>query len=251
MKLKKVPLAEVIFEVRWQLTEVQQKVYVDQDYKLLPGVLLEKVKKIYPFHESLPAVDVPDEITPYIIKHRFRTAKEGFPILQIGPGIFTVNDTEKYSWVDFKKRISEGLKVLHEAHPNATNFVIKELTLRFVNSFEFDFNNTDVLEFLKENLGVEVALKDGLFKSNVEPVPKGVNLIFSFPTNNPNGTFNLIIARGKKKEVESLLWEMNIKSEVNSHLKPKEIEVWATASQKIIHDWFFKMMEPKLMKGLS
>ena len=60
--LKNKPLAEAIFELRWELQEPAQGMKVDPHYKILIGVMYDKVE---------------DE----------------WPLIKIGPGIITLNDT--------------------------------------------------------------------------------------------------------------------------------------------------------------
>ena len=49
----------------------------DPHYVLLPGKLHATLSDNYPYHEPLPQASIPDEITPYTVKHRFRHEKDG------------------------------------------------------------------------------------------------------------------------------------------------------------------------------
>ncbi|MCD6239350.1 MAG: TIGR04255 family protein [Thermotogae bacterium] len=92
--LKNKPLVEAIFEFRWKLQEPSIGVKIDPHYKILIGRMYDRVKDEYPFHEQLPAATMPDEIAGYVVQHRFRKDKDKWPLIQIGPGIITLNDTE-------------------------------------------------------------------------------------------------------------------------------------------------------------
>ncbi|MCX6750116.1 MAG: hypothetical protein NTZ83_01545 [Candidatus Pacearchaeota archaeon] len=46
--LKNKPLVEAIFELRWQLKEIQPGVKVDPNYKMLIGRVYERLKEEYP-----------------------------------------------------------------------------------------------------------------------------------------------------------------------------------------------------------
>ena len=60
---------------------------------------------------------MPDEFTPHIVHHRFRVSPDGWPLLQVGPGVFTVNDTANYRWTEFEKRINDAV-------PPGTNLIL-------------------------------------------------------------------------------------------------------------------------------
>ena len=103
--LKNKPLVEAIFELRWELEEQVSGAKTDPHYKILIGRMYDRVKDDYPYHEELPTATIPDEIAGYIIQHRFRKDKDMWPLIQVGPGIVTLNDTEGYVWDDFEERI--------------------------------------------------------------------------------------------------------------------------------------------------
>lgn len=78
--LENKPLVEAIFEIRWNLevdkefsitdkNGLKHPTRVDPHYKLLIGRLYDKINTEYPYHESLPASKMPDELSAYIIQH--------------------------------------------------------------------------------------------------------------------------------------------------------------------------------------
>lgn len=91
-KLTHPPLVEAILEVRWQLQEQVPGVAVDPKYKLLVGRLYDRLSRDYPFHEPLPTASMPDEMLGYVVQHRFRAAEGVWPLVQVGPGLVTLND---------------------------------------------------------------------------------------------------------------------------------------------------------------
>ena len=123
---------------------------VDPNYKLLPGRIFEKVSKEYPFHESLPTSEMPDEIAGYIIQHRFRKSINDWPLIQLGPGIITLNDTSKYEWNDYRKRIHTLLDVLYATHPQPSNLILSGLSLRYIDAIGFGFQQEQHFYFLKK-----------------------------------------------------------------------------------------------------
>jgi uncharacterized protein (TIGR04255 family) len=108
--LKNKPLVEAIIEVRWQLKSPNPGIQIDPHYKILLGRLYDKVVQKYPEHEQLPTASMPDEVTGQMVHHRFRNGGNDWPLLQVGPGIFTLNDTHKYTWEDFRARAVEAVR---------------------------------------------------------------------------------------------------------------------------------------------
>src|SRR6266702_4375605 len=126
------PLAEAIFELRWDLPQspINPAMHTDPNYKLLVGTLYDKVKDRFSFHESLPASALPEEIVNYIVQHRFRTESvTGWPIIQLGSGILTFNETQNYHWNTFEPNLNFAVGSLYEAYPSK-NLNIKEVALR-------------------------------------------------------------------------------------------------------------------------
>ena len=112
------PLVEAIFELRWELQEVSPGFKTDPHYPILIGGIYGKAKSQYGFHEKLPTATMPDEIAGYIVQHRFRKGENSWPLIQIGPGIITLNDTEGYVWEDFEKRIPAVVDMLFDTYPD-------------------------------------------------------------------------------------------------------------------------------------
>ncbi len=251
MKLNNPPLIEAIFELRWKLQETEQGIKTDPNYKLLVGRIFEKVKTEYPFYEQLPTANIPDEIAGYIIQHRFRKNKDEWPLIQIGPGIVTLNDTEEYLWINFEKKINYLLETLYDIYPDAkTNLIINGLSLRYINAVPFDFKNENILDFLKEKFKTEINLHQELFgDKKVNKFPIGLDLRFSFDSKKPKGIMNLRFARGKKKEADVLIWETVVQStpEDTPNIKDKII-AWTNDAHVLTKDWFCRLIKGELME---
>ena len=249
--LKNKPLVEAIFELRWNLQESASGTRVDPHYKLLIGRIYDRVRDEYPFHEQLPTAIMPDEIAGYIVQHRFRKGRDEWPLIQIGPGIITLNDTEGYVWVDFEKRIIHVLDTLFEAYPDAENSLkVSGLSLRYIDAIAFDFKKDDIFDFLKEHMKTNISLHQELFeRGKVNDLPLDLDLRFSFPSIKPKGAVHLRFARGERKESDALIWETMIRSVQEDTPKVKEeIAIWTTGAHDLTNDWFFKLIEGKLLR---
>lgn len=237
--------------MRWKLFQPAKGVRMDPHYKLLLGRIYEKVKDSYPFHEQLGTAIMPDEIAGYVIQHRFRIAKNMWPLIQIGPGIITLNETEGYVWEEFEMNISNLLNIFYKTYPDIENLKISRLLLRYIDAIELDYNNrNDIFKFLKEKMKMNININPELFiKTGVNKFPKHFDLKFSFPSKNPTGTVHLRFARGKKKEIDALIWETWVRSIGKSAPnKKEEIILWVKEGHKLTDDWFFKIIEGDLLR---
>ncbi len=137
------------------------------------GRIYDRIKDEYPFHEQLPTATMPDEIAGYVVQHRFRKGKDKWPLVQIGPELITLDDTEAYVWKDFKKRIHHMLDVLFEAYADPeSKFKINWLLLRYIDSVDFGYEKDEIFSFLEENLKINIYEK--LFEeTRVSKLPFG------------------------------------------------------------------------------
>ena len=196
--------------------------------------------------QMLPAAQFPDHLVPYAVQHRFRAIDDGWPLIQLGPGIFTVNDTEKYEWKDFQTRTKAAVSKLFDAHPKTDEFKVENLLLRYINEINFDYRNEDVFDFLRNKLGITVGLPQGLFSENaVLSRSDDFSWHSVFPCKTPKGIvalkFNTGLRDSDKKPV--LRWETMLVS-IGGDLPemPKDFDDWFFAAHNVLEDWFFKLI---------
>jgi len=242
---------EAIFELRWELQEPQSGMKVDPHYKILIGRIYDKVSAEYPFHEQLPTATMPDEIAAYIVQHRFRKEKEKWPLIQIGPGIITLNDTDSYVWEDFEKRVINVIDTLFQTYPEAEkNLKINGLLLRYIDAVEFDYGKNRIFDFLKEKMKINLEVHRRLFEgTGVEDSPLNFATRFAFTSTKPKGAVHLGFARGRKKDSDALIWETMVQSIGDDAPKTRDgIISWVRDSHSLADDWFFKIIEGELEK---
>jgi len=249
--LKNKPLVEAIFELRWELQEPTPGMKIDPHYKIIVGRIYDKVSNEYPFHEQLPTASMPDEIAGYVVQHRFRKGKDKWPLIQIGPGIITVNDTEGYLWEDFEKRIIQSVNTLLEAYPNSKNDLkFNTVVLRYIDAIAFDFEKENIFNFLKDQMKTSINLYPKLFEgTGVKEQPSGLDMRTSFISTKPKGAVNLRFVRGKVKESDALIWETIVQSTTRDVPKTQdEIVNWIKEAHDLTDDWFFKLIEGELLR---
>ncbi len=244
------PLVEAIFELRWELQELQQGIRVDPHYQLLVGRMYDKVNDEYPFHQKLPSASLPDEIAGYIPQHRFRKGQDEWPLIQIGSGIVTLNDTSAYLWSDFRERINKTLAILFEVYPDSPGLRIRNLVLRYIDAIDFNFATYDALDFLKGNMSVGIEMRAELFQdTGVSEAPKALDLKLSFACQKPPGEISMRFFSGIRDNRESLMWETTAESMLEDAPQSiEDISKWIDEAHNQTHDMFFKNIGDELMR---
>jgi uncharacterized protein (TIGR04255 family) len=246
--LKNKPLIEAIFEIRWELRDIAEGLKIDPHYKILVGSLYSQLKDEYPYHEALPAASIPDDIAGHVIQHRFRKGKNQWPLIQIGPGILTVNDTEDYIWENFEKRVIHAVNNFFEIYPDPETLKINSLLLRYIDAVEFDFSSNDIFQFLADKMKTTIQPYNELFKeTGVDSIPLFFDWRFSFPCTNPKGVIHLRFIRGKKEDIDGLIWETMVQSANEQVIPmPEKISDWLNDAHALTDDWFFKLISGEL-----
>ena len=248
--LKNKPLVEAIFQLQWELQETGTELKTDPNYGILLGRLYDRIESEYPFHERLPTADIPDEIAAYVVQHRFRKGEGEWPLVQLGPGIMTVNDTEGYVWQDFQQRACTVTAKLRESYPQPQGLKIERLLLRYIDSVSLDREKNNALDFLRDYLKTRIELQPELFEdTGVSRVASNLDLRFSFPCDRPTGAMNVRFALGNTRGQEALIWETVVQStgaEVPEDTQ--QIPAWLEEAHCLTHDWFFKMIEGELRR---
>lgn len=252
-ELKNKPLIEAIFEVRWHLEGKKPDPQIDPNYKLLLGRLFDRMLKDYPEHEQLATANMPDELFGHIVQHRFRVAPKSWPLVQVGPGIFTVNSTAEYKWPDFRRRVLSAIKKLYNAHPKINDLKINQLVLRYIDAIDFDYDAGNVFEFLKEKLKIDISVPDDLFKGNsIGNSPSGFTWQCSYKCEKPNGNVHMRFATGQREKTPALIWETTVESTGDGLPKTlRDYNGWIDAAHKITDDWFFKLIKGDLERTFS
>lgn len=253
LQLKLKPLVECILEVRWQLEVPSPGLTRDPQYRLVLGRLFDRLVGEYPYHEELPTARIPDELSGHNVQHRLRSGPTEWPLVQIGPGIFTVNDTEKYSWEDFRARISRAVCKLFESFPQGAVPRIEDLVLRYVNAIETDYESESILGWLNQKMKIDITLPCELFEgTQVRQAPSSLQWTSMFRCERPSGMIQIGFATGQKQGRPALVWETLVRSAGEDLPElPAGFEAWIDQAHEIALDWFQKMISGELERSLS
>ena len=252
--LKNKPLVEAYVEIRWRLPE--QEMGQSFDYKFLLGRLHGQIEGKFPYYEPLPSAHVPDEMAGHTVQHRFRTQQDGWPVIQVGPGIFTFNETSKYIWPSFKADVLEAVEDYYSAYPQKERLEPVSIYLKYIDAIQFDYTREDVRQFLRDKLKVGIALPDGLEGGHIEYKPRSLKFEVSFLCDKPKGQAVVLFATGNQKrddnEYPSIIWHTTVQSAGNDvPIIPRGLENWLDSAHEITHDWFVKFSEGDLLRSFE
>lgn len=268
-RLANPPLVEAILEVKWRIGSASQPTetpptsgiffgqppmgIVDPSYDLLVGRLSNSISSLYPFHEKLPSATIPADIAPFLIQHRFRNSKDGWPLVQMGAGILTLNDVTNYRWSDFCHSAITLLNILFEIHPQKSELRAESLSLRYLDAEPFDYTSADALRFLREKLKINFELPRTLFQGDqAGERPEGVNFQIVYPSKRPKGVVQLKVGTGNIPDRRAIIWETSVLSRGQDVVNlPSGAEEWLEAAHALTHDWFSKLVEGELMRRYS
>jgi uncharacterized protein (TIGR04255 family) len=251
--LKNKPLVEAILELRWALDGPETGVRFDPHYKLLLGRIYERLSADYPEHEQLPTASMPDEMVGHMVQHRFRREPLGWPLVQIGPGVLTVNETAGYVWSTFRDRCIVAIDKLFDAHPKPSELRVETISLRYIDAVDFDYKKENLLNFLRDKLKIRTDLPENLFEGMpIQRSPVQFQWHASFECAEPKGTVTMRFSAGQKDARPAVVWETLVESRRHSvPAMPTAFREWAEAAHRITDDWFFKLIEGDLARRFA
>jgi uncharacterized protein (TIGR04255 family) len=255
-QLPKKPLVEAIFEVRWKLEQKDGGI-IDPGFQLLLSRFYDKVMAQFPEFENLvPASLMPEPMTPSMVRHRFRKAKNSWPLIQLGPGVMSVNETEGYTWSGFRPMLKMAVESLLQAYPtNLAKLQISQVTLRYIDALplETDGAKREIIEFLKDYLHTDVSVDPLLFEDpSTAGKPSGLNIRLNYPLTRPAGVGVLSFASGMRENVPSVIWETIVVSrDDQTPSKLAEFEVWFDEAHDVTDRWFFTLSRGPLLTSFG
>lgn len=133
--MKNAPLKEAIFEVRWAPVLDVNGLPEDSGYQLAQGLFAKDIRQKFPVHKTVNTIPDNFRIFP-TVQHQFWTGELTWPVVQLGPGILSVNNTEaNYIWTEtFHPHILWALDVLETSYEK--EFVFKSAALRYIDAVD-------------------------------------------------------------------------------------------------------------------
>lgn len=260
--LERKPLAEAWLELQWrtenkQLTTASMNLSdedVDTFYPLALGAFYQHVRNNYPVQEALLTSQFPDNILPHTVRHRFRVAPNQWPVIQIGPGIATVNLIEPYTWQLFRRQAMFLRDALLSAY-QGVDLRPSAIILRYRNVFPFDHRSQNTLEFLGGKLNLRIVGSPhipGEIGEKSGPTEVGLNLGYMLSKPLAVGNIRIMTAFQTDSAGENqpiILIDLEVRGrneETNPLLDNMLFPTWLDDAHAVIHEWFFALIDGPL-----
>lgn len=147
------PLTEAIFEIFW-MTEVDDLGFpIDPEFDLAQGIFAHEISREFKVHKRIQSPNG-IKIFPKPV-HQFWKGELEWPVVQLGPGILAVNQTNKdYTWEEsFRPTIHKAINILRSSYQKGIKF--KSAKLRYLNTYELG-DNEDYLHFIENSLSTKI-----------------------------------------------------------------------------------------------
>lgn len=231
-KLPNAPLQEAIFEMRWPLQpDDSGRQLVDADYPLALGKFQEALKNDFPHHISKFPQDIPAQLLTYQTVHQFWQQNKKWPVIQLGPGIATLNDTdENYEWENtYLPNIQRVLDALTRGYGKLT---FSMLSLRYVDVVLASDYKTDRWEsFLHNSLNFTF---ENQFDTRGKL--KNFNFMQAFDLEE-QGLLNVSFRNAQNDKQEDIfVWQIAV--EKNTNTDQKDVLNWLNEAHKHTSDLF-------------
>ena len=251
-QLKNPPLVEALLEIRWRLPSVENMPLVDPAYPVVVGLLYDRVMDQYRFQETAPEAHLlPPEVLSYRAMHRFRVGEGQWPLVQIGPGVAVLNFTTSYTWDRFRRAATVFIEKLNDAYRVATKRIpqLTRVTLRYINSLEFRFEEQNVLDFMRDKLHIACAIpREMVTPDTVAGPPASVRFEVRYPLTRPDALGILNVRRGTRADKAALVWELLVVSADRQVPDLDELPQWLSDAHGVVEPWFFRLIEGDLYR---
>ncbi|MEI9894277.1 MAG: TIGR04255 family protein, partial [Chthoniobacter sp.] len=247
MKLTNPPLVEAVFAVRWKLSPHKDGYWIDPKYQIALGRFQSLIEKQFPVWEKLPMAEAPEQVAAYHPLHRFRVSANQYPMLQLGPGVLTINNSTGYEWSEFEDLCMRTVHFLIDAYRDSV-IELHNLELRYVNTHPL--NELQSMDFLAQKMGVIIQLPEGLFSGQaVQRKTTSFNFSAGFENSTPPGVAQINLRQGKRGTVPSLLWDFGFLAQKELPDFPEGLPEWLKQAREVAHQWFLALTEKHLLEG--
>jgi len=241
-KLPNAPLLEVIYELKWNITNNQDL----GKYQYLHGDLYAKLREFFTTREQLVAPEIPLDLLIQKAIHRFRRVANGYPLYQTGPGILTFNtDNDSYYWDQYYTEAERLTKSFFEVYQYSKDEKFRP-SLMFIDFFQFNFNEKDVLSFITENLHINI---NQTFYRQQSPA-SGFNLDLAYKTE--YGQLHILLSTGlaNVKQGNGLILQTRLNGPEFAG-NPEQILAWLSTAQDFCSKMFKEMTKGKLYESFK
>ncbi len=221
--------------------------FVDPHYRILVGRAFDAFKKDYPVDEPQMAASAPESVVAGFVQYRWRKVKNGWPLVQLGPGLFTYNEGDSYKWATFRKGITDGYEKFLQIHPDTSQLKIANITIRYINAFPFNFEQKNVFSFLNKTMDIDINLPEQLHDEKVfGSNPNGFEFGFGYPLIKDGTSLKTSIKKGRKSGKPALIWDIVINKEIGGPLDIDSFNSWLDDANNVATECYKSLIGVEL-----
>lgn len=241
-KLPKAPLIEVIFELRWDINTKNDLL----DFQYLHGDLYSAVKDRFPFRENLVPPEVPFEALRGVPVFRFRKSNGNYPLIQIGPGLITLNTiNQDYVWEAFRESVFYLVNVLNNINPKFSQLNLSP-SLIYIDYFSLNESEEKSHQFINNNFNI--AVENGFLNQYSEKVLETINYMFNYRIG--ENVLNLNLADGIVNNIPGLLLNTKVIGKKSIYIESNMYE-WIDVAHTLISDSFKSIVKENLYSSFN
>jgi uncharacterized protein (TIGR04255 family) len=256
IKLATTPIVEVWLTIHWELEAGDHPALKkDPNFDLALGRFADSVKERFGIPKENPASQIPSDMIPYQVRYQFRPSEDGFPLLQLGPGVASVNFTQEYTWKNFRETALYLRTRLVDVYGEDT-LKTESISLQYRNAIPFEYSSGDLARFLGSDLNTNIRAPE-FIPGNAATTGNilGMNLLLSYELQEPKGIGVLKIATGIKKventdtDPEHLIVEIEVRSKKDDAPTLSDehhFDDWLVAANRVAHEWFLSLIDGNL-----
>lgn len=245
-KLINAPLQEAIFEIRWELDQSQNPA-IDLGFALAQGKLQEIVGKQFPTFKRKAPYGFPEQFLQYQVVNQHWHKPDIWPVLQLGPGIFTVNDTDgNYDWTNtYYPLIKKSLDWVNQAYDDKLKVTFA--SLRYIDSVrpkDYGFEGK-WKEFISEHFNFSF-MNDFSARGTL----KAVQFEQYFELEDKS-SLHVAMNSGKyrRTDEDALIWQTAVVK--NDNFEKDSLLKWVDYAHNLTSDLFKEMTKQKFYDSFS
>jgi uncharacterized protein (TIGR04255 family) len=256
----KAPLVEIVAELRWgrlpQLaTPPNQAITMplqmaglnanklDEFFMRLGGEIYQQG---FNRAERLVPPGFPLMLFQPVYRYRKSGAADASVLFQAGPGLFSAHAIPPYrSWETFAPVVQAGVEALLKTRDETEKtFPFTSVSLRYIDAFGSELTEgRDIGTFVKDTLGIKVALPEALTKHIQTGKSAKPTLQFALPLSN-GMSVNINIGEGLVSNEAVIIMDTTIVTTTEVLPEKDAIMTALNSARTVIHEIFFDITKP-------
>lgn len=242
-RLYDAPLAEAIFELRWNPPAPDAK-DAQAGPDLAAGRFFEQIRTDFGHAAQLPGSG------RGAARLGFRPAPGEWPLVQLGPDMLFLNDLRGYTWSSFRATAERLTTALAQTHPGSA--APNGCALRYVNTVAIDAKKPSLVEFLRDQLHTSLSVDPAIFDDPSEAnEPTGLDFSMTFPLKQDAGFGTVSFATGFESEKPVLVWQLEARAIGGKVPELGAIMPWLDDAHDVLLRWFQTLGRGELMESFT